>query len=410
MAILHRTRTYPSLIPRYVERFRCLGPTCEDTCCASWPIHIDKKTYKAYRQDSAHELGKTLSKSLVRTENNLGSIAYAAILPEGEEQKCPVMKDGLCSIHAQLGESYISDLCFTYPRVTQQVDGQMEQALTLSCPEAARQALLAEDAFDFVEGSVSLREAMVSKLEPGYGLSMATMNEIRIFCLNLLRTRELALWQRLALLGVFTDDLSRHCAQGRQAELPAMLEQFIGLVESGAALAALDAIQPNHTAQAMVFATLWAAKGFATPSRFQQGVIRQLSARMGADDNGQTSAEALVAAYRQGLDQLDRVLEDAPFMLENYLANEMFMHFFPFSAPNPYDSYLHLVARFGLLRFLLASYCNTEQPPSVSELISVVHLHCRRFQHDNTYSRQLHTSLHESGWAGLDKLYCLLRT
>ena len=47
MAILHRTRTLPALMPRYTERFRCIGSACEDTCCASWTIHIDKKTYKA---------------------------------------------------------------------------------------------------------------------------------------------------------------------------------------------------------------------------------------------------------------------------------------------------------------------------------------------------------------------------
>lgn len=410
MAILHRSRTFPSLIPRYVERFRCIGPTCEDTCCASWPIHIDKKTYKAYRQDSAHELGKTLSKSMVRSPNELGSVAYAMIRPEGEEQKCPVMKDGLCSIHKDLGETYMSDVCFTYPRVTHQVAAQMEQAMTLSCPEAARLALLAEDAFDFVEGSVTLREGMVNRIEPVRGLSMELMNELRIFCLNLLRTRELALWQRLALLGLFCEQLSRHLAAGQQAGVPAMLEEFIALIESGAPLAALDAIQPNHQAQAMVFATLWATKGFDTPSTFQQGVIKQISARLGADEQGQSSAASLLASYSNGLARLDEVLAQAPYLLENYLANEMFIHFFPFSAPDPYDSYLHLVARFGLLRFLLAAQCNSEELPPVSTLVATVHLHCRRFQHDYHYTRQLHTSLHDSGWAALDKLYCLLRT
>lgn len=410
MAILHRTRTLPALMPRYVERFRCLGPTCEDTCCASWPIHIDKKTYKAYRRDSAPELGRALSQHLLRIDGDHGSKAYAVIQPQGEEQRCPVMQDGLCSIHKQLGETYISDLCFTYPRLTNQFNGQLEQAMSLSCPEAARLALLAEDAFEFVESEVALREAMTNPIAPYQGMPLELMNDIRIFCLNLLRTRELELWQRLALLGVFCESLSRHVAARNYDAVPAMLERFIGVVESGELLASLDGIQPNHQAQAMVFATLWGAKGFASPSQFQQAVIHRISAGLGADENGQVSSTALVAAYGRGLARLDQVLEDAPFLLENYLANEMFLHLFPFNAQDVYDSYLHLVARFGLLRLLLAAQCGAEEAlPGIPLLISTVHLHCRRFQHDNDYTRLIHASLHDSGWASLEKLYSLLR-
>lgn len=410
MAILHRTRTLPALMPRYVERFRCLGPTCEDTCCASWPIHIDKKTYKAYRQDSAPELGKILSKSLVRTDNELGNVAYAVILPQGEEQKCPVMQDGLCGVHKELGETYISDLCYTYPRLNRQFQGQLEHTLTLSCPEAARLALLAEDAMEFVETRIAVREAMVNELALHPHFSPELMNEMRIFCLNLLRTRELQLWQRLALLGVFCENLSAYCRAGRHAELPALLDQFIALIEEGSLLDSLNQIQPNHKAQAQVFATLWAAKGFEAPSVFQQAQIRAISAGLGADEHGQVNGEALVNAYGQGLARLEGLLEQAPYLLENYLANEMFIHFFPFSAADAYDSYLHLLARFGLLRFLMAARCNASEQPTVSDLISIVHLHCRRFQHSASYTMQIHTSLHESGWASLDKLYSLIRT
>jgi len=410
MAILHRTRTLPALMPRYVERFRCLGPTCEDTCCASWPIHIDKKTYKAYRQDSAPELGNILSKSLVRTDHRLGSIAYAVILPQGEEQKCPVMQDGLCGVHKDLGETYISDLCFTYPRLSRQFQGQLEHTMTLSCPEAARLALLAEDAMEFVETRVAVREPMVQELALHPHISPELMNEMRIFCLNLLRTRELELWQRLALLGVFCENLAAYCTAGRHAELPALLAQFIDLIERGDLLASLNQIQPNRAAQAQVFATLWAAKGFETRSAFQQGQIRTISAGLGANEYGQVDGAALVAAYGQGLARLEALLADAPYLLENYLANEMFIHFFPFSAADAFNSYLHLVARFGLLRFLMAARCNAGAEPSISDLVSIVHVHCRRFQHDSTYTQRTHDSLHESGWASLDKLYSLLRT
>jgi len=408
MAILHRTRTLSALMPRYVTRFRCIGGACEDTCCASWSIHIDKKTYKAYRQNTTPALREVLATSLVR-ESGAASKTFATIRPEGKTQQCPLMEDGLCGVHKHMGESHLSDVCFTYPRTTRRFNGQLEQTLTLSCPEAARQALLAEDAFEFVEDAVTVRDTAVSVTSGVPGLSEAWMSEVRIFCINLLRTRELALWQRLAVLGTFCAALSGLCAEGRQDGIPGLIDDIVRVVENGELLASLASTRPDHASQAMVFSLLWSAQGFESPSPFQLEVIRQISAGLGANVHGQTSADALVAAYTRGLGRLDEAVAQAPYLLENYLANEMFGRLFPFERTDPYESYLRLVARFGLLRFLLAAQCNAETLPSLATLVATVHLHGRRFQHDPGYTASVDQALQDSGWAGLDRLGSLIR-
>lgn len=410
MAILHRTRSLPALMPRYVERFRCLGSSCEDTCCASWSIHIDKKTYKAYRQNTAPELSQLLAKNLVRVEGSTARATYATVRPVGEEQRCPLMQDGLCSIHKHLGETYISDLCFTYPRNTRTFNGQVEQALTLSCPEAARQALLAEDAFDFVETAVTVRDATVTDMPEKQGMSKETMNDVRIFCFNLLRTRDLALWLRLAILGTFCSALSRLCTEGRQADIAALISDVVHVVESGQLVAGLQGVEPNRDAQAMVFSVLWSVKGFESHSPFQQALIRRISAGLGANEIGQTTGKELAAAYLRGLAGLERALEATPYLLENYLANELFSRLFPFETHDPYDGYLRLIARFGVLRLLLAAQCNVDGIPGPETLVATVHLHCRRFQHNAEYTNAVNRALQDSGWANLDKLITLLRS
>lgn len=411
MAILHRTRNLPTLIPRYVARFQCIGSACEDTCCASWTIHIDKKTYKAYRQEPSPELGKLLSKNLVRVGADAATNAYAVFRPVGDQQQCPMMQEGLCSIHKQLGESHLPDVCFAYPRQTHEIDGQFEQSLSLSCPEAARLALLAEDALDFVEGTVAVRESIATAIESRQGLPLALMNEVRIFCIQLLRTRELALWQRMALLGAFCDALTSRCQAGQQDSVPALLADFMRLLESGELLDSLSQFGPDLPAQAKIFATLWAEKGFDAPSHFQQAVIRNISTRLGANAEGQVDAETLVAVYGRGLGQLEQALAAAPFLLENYLVNEMFGRLFPFNAPTAYDGFVVLAARFGLLRLLLAAQCSGDgELPPTAELLAAVHLHCRRFQHDKSYTARIHRALRDSGWAQLDKMIALLRT
>lgn len=409
MPILHRTQTLSALKPRFVERFRCIGASCEDTCCSGWMVYVDKKTYKAYRKESVPALGRMMA-NMARLDSG-DDRTYGAIRMVGEQQQCPALQGGMCSVQAHLGESYLPDVCHDYPRTNRSMNGQAEQALTLSCPEAARLALLAEDAFDFIEAPLQVRQSAMRGTAPHFGVDPALMAEIRIFCLNLLRIRELALWQRLALLGVFCDTLNGVCARGEQETIPAMIDNFVRLVEDGQLVATLDLIQPDHDAQAMVFATLWATKGFASTSAHEEAMMQQISAKFGADAHGQVSADRLVGAYRRGLGRLDAALAEAPWLLEHYLVNEVFTELIPFNGATPYDSYVQLMARFGLLRLILAVQCNTEGDlPPLATMVSTVQLHCRRFQHVPGYTKRVNDSLYESGWAELGKLYTLLKT
>lgn len=410
MAILHRNRNFSALMPRYAERFRCIGPSCEDTCCSGWPVHIDKKTYKAYKTQT-HAAMKPVVSLLRRVEKPAHAGMYAVLPLVGPQGSCPALQDGMCSIQATVGASYLSDTCDGYPRINRWVNKQAEQSLTLSCPEAARQALLAEDAFEFVEAPVSVREGAMFVVFDVPGLTPAVANELRIFCMNLMRTRELPLWQRLALLGTFCDALDRSRANGGPGAVQALVDEFVCNIENGSLLTALDPVQPNHDAQAMVFATLWAAKGFNASSPYQQEQMTRIARGLGGDANGQVSAASLVAAYKNGLGRLDAAIEEAPWLLDHFLLNEMFSQQFPVGAPCAYDGYLRLLARYGLLRFLLAAQCNADEAlPSMPTIIATVELQARRFQHDPQFTNQVNQSLRESGWADLDKVFGLVRT
>jgi len=407
MAILHRNRNFSALTPRYVERFRCIGARCEDTCCAGWPVHIDKKTYKAYR-GLTHTALKPMMSLLKRVDNSLNPEMYALLPLAGPQGHCRALQDGMCSIQANVGASYLSGTCDSYPRMNRYVNNQVEQSLTLSCPEAARQALLAEDAFDFVETPISIRESTLYAVSVYRGMTPGTLSELRIFAMNLMRTRELPLWQRLALLGTFCEALDR---SNTDDEALALIDEFTSSIEDGSMLGALAPVQPNHEAQAMVFATLWASKGFGSPSPHQQAQIARIAAGLGGDNRGVVSGAGLVAAYRRGLGRLDEALSETPWLLDHFLLNEMFALQFPIGAASAYESFLRLVARFGLLRLLLAAQCNADQAiPPASILVATVALQARRFQHDAKFAEEVNQALHDSGWASLDRVFTLLRT
>jgi lysine-N-methylase len=410
MPILHRTTTLTALIPRYASRFSCIGPQCEDTCCSGWMVTLDKKTFKAYRQSGDAQLSARFATGLARTGNGSVKTDYGIIKLDPATGACPLMEERLCAVQKNLDASHLSHTCFSYPRMTRSFAGEAQQGMTLSCPEAARQALLAPDAFDFIAADIEVRADVVGHVVARHGIPLETMNEVRIFCLTLLRTSALALWQRLAVLGVFCESLSRALAEGRHAEVDALVQSAVALVEQGQAPQALGEMAPNYPAQALVFSTLWGGKDFITQSEVQNRVIAAVANGLGADNSGRVSAEQLIERYSRGVQRLPMALEAAPHLLDHYLLNEVFTNLFPFECADPYESYLQLVARFGLLRLMLAAQCAGDERPDAAAMVRTVHVMCRRFQHYGGFAKRVNEALLGSSLGTLEKVYGFLRS
>lgn len=413
MNTLHRSPKVTALVPKYVSRFHCIGPVCEDNCCTGWGISIDKKTYKAYQQVRDEVLVTPIKQKIKRLPTpSQDTQQYARFELDPVTLECPMFHKGLCSVHQRLGESYLSHTCFDYPRQTHQLGQQHEQALMLSCPEAARQALLTPDAMDFMEHTVAVRNDTVDKVPPRMGLSLDAMNELRIFAVQLMRIEGTDLWQRLALLGMFCEQLTHTLQTQGPGEVPALIETFTAVVARGVVLNALQELQPNHTVQARFFTAFLQHKKKEATSKQQLEVLGATALGLGGDkDTKILNSETLVQHYTQGVQKLPEALQQAPHLLEHYLLNEMFREVFPFGTATPYDHYLRLVSRFGMVRLMLAARCNAQATlPSAAELVQTVFVFCRRFQHDPGFANQVNTVLKEAGWSDLEKIYSFLRS
>lgn len=411
MATLHLSRSLPALMPRYVSRFRCIGSACEDTCCAGWVVTLDKKTYQAYRQSKHPALGELFNKHIKRIRSQASIHHYGKIELQGEKLLCPMMEQGMCKVQAHLGESYLSNTCSTYPRVNYSGNDTLQQALQLSCPEAARLALLAPDAFDFIEEKIMVREDGIGYANPRHGLSQQQMADLRIFSIQLMRTEGLELWQRLAVLGVFCEMLSKVLHDGRHGDIPALIEHCATTAQDPRLIEALSVLPPNYDAQALVFAKLWAMRGTNDRSDLQRDIVNRTLLNLGVqEETGQVDPSTLVAAYTRGVSLLPDALAAAPYLLEHYVLNEIFANLFPFEGDDPYNNYLQLISRYGMLRLMLAAQCIPEGPlPTPEELVRTVQVYCRRFRHDPRFAAQAQNALRESEWHTLDKLFAFLR-
>ncbi|WP_291939887.1 flagellin lysine-N-methylase [Limnohabitans sp.] len=412
MTTIHLTKTIQSVQPRYVGRFSCTGAACEDSCCSGWTVQIDKKTFTAYRQAKQPLLMERMASQVKRIRSLASDAKYARIEMQPETQDCPFLEEKLCSVQRELGEDKLSDTCATYPRKSRVLGGQHQQALTLSCPEAARLALLAPDAMDFVEVSGKVRVESVIQIRNKQGLSPEMMESVSLFCLKLMKVSSLSLWQKLAALGVFIELLTASLKRGGHAGVPALLNDFDTMVSTGGIADALSAMMPDYAVQATAFSGLWQIKKGRKNSAVQRSVQAMVAKGLGADPiTNLVTQQQLIDNYRSGVQRLPEALKPAPYLLENFLLNEMFSEGFPFAEASPYDHFLKLVTQFGLLRFMLAAQCNdAAQLPDVDQMARTVQVFSRKYQHDADFAKRVNGALKNSGWDALEKVYRFLRT
>src|ERR1035438_4174173 len=79
--------------PDYSTAFRCIGPACEDTCCAGWRVDLDQASYRRMQPIPEGPLKTLVDASIVR-----GSTPNASLSPSAFAQirmptsgRCPIL-------------------------------------------------------------------------------------------------------------------------------------------------------------------------------------------------------------------------------------------------------------------------------------------------------------------------------
>ena len=124
--------------PKFYSEFSCIGPACENDCCHTWWISIDRETYTSYCQSSDPFIQKVTAQ--MTAPERVSDLEYRRITLNSNG-RCPLQNaDGSCHVHKEHGEEMLSRTCKTYPRILRNIGGRIEPSLSLSCPEAASEA------------------------------------------------------------------------------------------------------------------------------------------------------------------------------------------------------------------------------------------------------------------------------
>lgn len=407
--------------PRYSENFRCIGPACEDSCCEQWTVYVDQSAFEKLQSVPAGPLRTLIDANVLRTspEADLpgGTASAFAQIRMADDAKCPLLStEGLCRIHQEQGESHLPHMCATYPRAVYSVQGEIEKALALSCPEAARQVLLDPHL------PVSLAEDCES---PASNVGMSGSNPwqphfwpVRDFALTLVRNRALPLWQRLFLLDLFSRRLDAIAPGDLDQQVPALLSGFTIAIHSGSLLPGMQALAVDHAKQLDLVLRL--AGMLLKRSNLRPRFIECIQAfTNGIGDGPANTFESLTARYEEAHDRyFAPFFLRHPHILENYLINTIFRCRFPFGSewarngavPSMSRESALLIAQFALMKGLLIGVSGFHRETfSADHVVHTVQAASKHFDHHLDFLSGAHASLVEKGLDGPKGLVILLR-
>jgi len=392
-------REYPR--PTYAASFRCISSACEDTCCQGWSVPIDRVTYEKYRSIDA--LKPHLGTLIVLNTANPTPADHARI-PLTATSTCPFLdSQHLCGIQKHLGPEALSVTCATYPRAISTIAAEREEALNLSCPEAARLTLL--------------DPSLISPIRLSSFANLCANDSqlaIREFTLSLVGDRTYPLWQRMYLLGILARRLetlsgARPVADWAEAN-PTTVAHMLA---DSARIATLQRLRPlmddihPQPAEQLQFVMQLLRNRLAqppVPSRFLECVQDfESGLRCTSATCEQDILTAFGDAYRL---YFQPFMDRHPHILENYLTNYIFKNHTPFThqrdrypdlqedQPDAEIEHLILCVHLALIQTLLIGIAgHYREAFDSTHVIKLIQSFARTFEHSKQSQTQIRTFL-----------------
>jgi lysine-N-methylase len=386
--------------PDYYAKFRCTGGECEDNCCCfAWRIDVDRATWQRYQACQSETL-KPMLRDMIQLEpqDRRSNESYATIKFLPNRQCAFLGEDMLCAIHKELGSEGLGNTCAVYPRVVNQFGPQREYGLAVSCPEAARVALLHSEPIALVladaDADLDRRGFMTFKVLCETK-DVQVMNQLRVLILHVLQWREVSLGARMMLLGSLLNEVSPLHGNRRfrdTVEIVSALETYSTLfADPGYVEAAFEPL-PGNLPRKLQCTTGFLADFLtgATP-RFKECLTAFADGLLGGHANEAAgSLDALMAHYERIYDEYySPYIREKGYILENYLVNEVLFSMFPFARGTVLELYRAMVFNLAIIQVMLVGMAGYYKGLTDERVIQFIQSFARRSAHNDSYIHNL---------------------
>ena len=374
--------------PDYFKEFKCIGGECKDSCCIGWDIDIDKTTFKQYFKVKDPEMKRMFQKNVQNKEDyEADEVDYGKVkLKKGK--RCPFLDDcNYCVIHSKLGEEYLSNVCTSFPRIVNIIDGYYEMSLDVACPEAARIILSKENGIKFEESNEVLGKHIVSSetntQSKFYKDSpIKYFQEIRKKSIDIMQNRKFSLSDRLYILGEFTNAL--------EDEIEYNFNNVVNFIKNYDINVINDPYEKNNIRYILQVDFFEKIIEFldvfneVDADIFKQNTTEIIDAfKLKEDDKLRKYSELYINSF----DEFNnKFMEPLSFIFENYLVNLMFKNMFPFSETDSvFDGYMMLLTKFSFIRFYLVGLYINNKISSKEDIIDLIQVFTKTIEHHRSY-------------------------
>jgi len=403
-------------IPKYLEQFACIGPSCEDTCCAGWRIELDQPTFERY-EGLSNMNSEPLSNLMTKVQTNATARNYGEMILN-ERMECPMLtKEKLCSIQLQWGEQQLSPICNSYPRVTNVVEGVYERSTLLSCPEAARRALLNPAGITFVtkeEEASDARHYIRKIYDPRVGKHAERAlyySELRTFATQLLQNRAYSLTDRLLILGEYCKRLQIIVeSEASPVYLQECISDMTAAIADGSVRSVISGVPSDVPLQMKLLRELIAMRVFVGVNSKRYLALLQ-NVLTGLQYSGDALKPETIQIYREAYEQYYApFMAQHEYMLENYWVIFAYRELFPRVNDHPLRDYVLATSHYALIRFhLIGLAAYYKESFNIKHVLDMIQTYSKTIEHSPQHSRNMIQLLESHGYVQLERAALLIQ-
>lgn len=307
---------------------------------------------------------------------------------------CPFLrKDGLCHIQKTWGAEWLSNTCTVYPRIIYTAGDILLRGLTLTCPVAAKLALLSEEpmAFEKVTITGEERERLLFRCAGRLSTMGDALLDAQYGAISILQNRSLSIDQRLIVLGFFLDQAGDFVEAGAPEKIETLSAVYTA-EDFGAQVPDMLRAITFHPAEYVksMFGLIETLYGKRAKFQGREGVLMQRVVRAFGLEEEEVPLAALVEVYQSKFrPTAEDMIRNYGHIFENYLVNEFFINHYPqVSAGTFVQNYILFVMNYKLVEFMAAAMVMVEEPkPDAERLVELVGHMASSIDHSNDFLR-----------------------
>lgn len=374
-----------SIYPEYYNEFKCIGGSCEDSCCIGWDIDIDKVTFRKYYKVQDLETKRMFQKNVHNNEESFSDDVDYGKVKLKDDKRCPFLDcNNYCVIHSKLGEDYLSNVCTCFPRITNLVDGCYERSLDVACPEAARILLLNEEGIKFKESEEEIGKHILSNQVDTKSKELSNslakyFKEIRKVCIKIIQNRKLELTERLFVLGEFINNLEDESESNFNN-----IEKFINNYDINRTQGFYEKNSLYFMLQIDFFKKMVSLLNI--DKEVDSDLFKEYTKQI-IDSFNLNREDADNRTYIEVFEEYNKeFLDKYTYIFENYLVNFIYNNMFPFNERESiFDGYIMLLMRYSFIRFYLVGKYIKERNDSKEEIVRFIQVFSKTIEHHRSY-------------------------